>query len=549
MLLENTAGATVVTASSPSTIGGKASLTVFAATPGMVVIRAITDVTLGGALLHRETGLGSANSPDARKDWVWHNEPPTAESLPLVTCRNTLLAFSLRGYDANLNPADPDSHPLTFAILGAPASGALSGSLSAVTYRAPHEASVNVVYTPQFDFLGTDRITYIVTDPMGAFALGMIQIMVVDCGEEIAGGGGALGPRIVINEVAWGGTEADPMHEWIELYSSFDELLDLTGWTLRWRRKQPEGVLDQYVKVVELRGTIDPYGFYLMERRTDDVVSDIAADLIYDDTGPIVINEIAWGGTAASSDDQWIELMNVTENAVDLTGWTLRWRLTQATTAAEREWKVVELRGSVAPASAYLLERGSDEVVRDIPADLVYDLALDPRGEVLELLDPTSKVVDTVNADPRVIKGWAAGSPEFQSMERISLFAPDTLENWYTNTGLIVVGKDAKFEDLKATPRSTNEGAILYSSSWPTFLLFRTSQFEMTRYCPDPNIRPRVRWWPDDPKLAQAFRLEYQEALGRWRLVVDAKSLEPGEYRVAVAGPGGHYCLLHLIVR
>jgi hypothetical protein len=156
-----------------------------------------------------------------------------AESLSLVTCQNTPLTFSLRGSDPDVNPGDPASHPLTFAIQGAPTYGAVSGNLSAVTYSAPHSASVDVVYVPQLGFLGTDFITYTVTDPMGAFAVGTVRITVVDCGEEIAGGGGAVGPRIVINEIAWGGTEADPNHEWIELYSSLGEPIDLTGWTLR----------------------------------------------------------------------------------------------------------------------------------------------------------------------------------------------------------------------------------------------------------------------------------------------------------------------------
>ncbi|MGQ9700399.1 MAG: Ig-like domain-containing protein [Candidatus Bipolaricaulaceae bacterium] len=180
------------------------------------------------------------------------------------------------------------------------------------------------MYTPQVDFLGTDYITYTVTDPRGAFAVGRVQITVLDCGEEVAGGAGALGPRIVINEVAWGGTEADPLHEWVELYSLFDEPLDLTGWTLRWRQKQPKTVLERYRKVVEPRETIDPSSFYLMERHVDAVVSDIKADLIYEETGPVVITEIGWGGTAADVGDQWIELTNVTESPVDLSGWILR---------------------------------------------------------------------------------------------------------------------------------------------------------------------------------------------------------------------------------
>jgi hypothetical protein len=39
--------------------------------------------------------------------------------------------------------------------------------------------------------------------------------------------------------------------------------------------------------------------------------------------GDVVINEIAWGGSAASSADEWIELHNTTAQPVDLAGWSL----------------------------------------------------------------------------------------------------------------------------------------------------------------------------------------------------------------------------------
>ena len=37
----------------------------------------------------------------------------------------------------------------------------------------------------------------------------------------------------------------------------------------------------------------------------------------------VVINEVAHGGTAASSADEWIELHNNTGALIDLTGWKL----------------------------------------------------------------------------------------------------------------------------------------------------------------------------------------------------------------------------------
>jgi len=40
-------------------------------------------------------------------------------------------------------------------------------------------------------------------------------------------------------------------------------------------------------------------------------------------SGDVVINEVAWGGTAAGTADEWIELYNATDAPITLTNWTL----------------------------------------------------------------------------------------------------------------------------------------------------------------------------------------------------------------------------------
>ncbi|MFO8033752.1 MAG: lamin tail domain-containing protein, partial [Candidatus Bipolaricaulota bacterium] len=407
----------------------------------------------------------------------WWNEPPTVESQAVTICHDTPVSLILVGSDPDVDPEDPDAHPLTFSIVGEPEHGALSGNMAAVTYTEPHDASVEVLYAPEPDFLGTDVFTFMVQDPYEEFVVASVEITVVDCSEEVAGGAAALMP-VVINEVAWDGTEASQPHQWVELANTTHEEIDLTGWTLRWHRKQPETVLDRYVKVVELDGVIDPYGHYLMERRMDDVVSDIQADLIYDHTGPIVISEIAWGGTPARPDDEWIELTNVNGETIDLTGWTLRWRLASPTTDAEREWKAVELDGTLAPYAPYLLVRGSDDVVSDIRADLIYDatLELDDRGEVMELLDPSGRLVDSANVERTGQTGWEAGyrqdgAAPYATMERVNVFQSDTAQNWRANQGIISRGVDREGNALVGTPRAVNERTLLWA--YPSRFLAR----------------------------------------------------------------------------
>ena len=42
--------------------------------------------------------------------------------------------------------------------------------------------------------------------------------------------------------------------------------------------------------------------------------------------GPVVISELMWPGSTASTADGWIELYNLSDTTVDLTGWTLTYR-------------------------------------------------------------------------------------------------------------------------------------------------------------------------------------------------------------------------------
>jgi hypothetical protein len=79
----------------------------------------------------------------------------------------------------------------------------------------------------------------------------------------------------------------------------------------------------------------------------------------------IVINEVAWAGTAASHYDEWIELYNPSEEAVDLTGWTLTFGTVTIDLGAGME-TLLE------PGGYFLLERTDDETVSDIDADLTY---------------------------------------------------------------------------------------------------------------------------------------------------------------------------------
>ena len=78
--------------------------------------------------------------------------------------------------------------------------------------------------------------------------------------------------EVVINEIAWMGTKTSTADEWIELYNNTDQDIDLTDWSLLSTDGSP---------AINLSGTIQAQGYFLLERTDNNTVSDIEADQIY----------------------------------------------------------------------------------------------------------------------------------------------------------------------------------------------------------------------------------------------------------------------------
>src|SRR3989304_7301721 len=76
----------------------------------------------------------------------------------------------------------------------------------------------------------------------------------------------------------------------------------------------------------------------------------------------VLINEVAWAGTRASANDEWIELYNPGPAPVPLSGWTL----------TDQNDISIELAGVLDAGAYFLLERTDDRTVSGIPADLIY---------------------------------------------------------------------------------------------------------------------------------------------------------------------------------
>ena len=304
-----------------------------------------------------------------------------------------------------------------------------------------------------------------------------------------------------------------------------------------------------------------------------------------DDKGKIIISEIAWAGTAADSQDEWIELRNLGTVEVDLTGWVVRWRPKDSDQVESEasDWKVIELSGKIEGAPVpvsevvdqrpniyfekretdevswrvvtgrveeengdhFVLERRRDEAVSDVQAGFVYDsveqlnLELSDEGEVVELVNAAGNVVDTANADPAV-EGWAAGDAAIcATMERKDPLAEDTADNWHTNLGVVTHGHDAQKMPLAATAGTLNSPELLELTALADLA---AEMYEIgTRFTiPLELTEEEGRGWPwvyatdgtQQIDVSDIHSGRYEDGL--YVLEIDTRSLSPGEYKFLV---------------
>ena len=325
-------------------------------------------------------------------------------------------------------------------------------------------------------------------------------------------------------------------------------------------------------------------------------------------TGKVIINEVAWAGTSADADDEWIELRNVGGEPVDLTGWTLRWRKKEPVTPEDFEWRVVSLSGVLEGAAisacelaeqdptpsvdfekrqiddvswrvvsrpldideSYLLvERRTDKTVSTHNAEVVYDtvepytMELHNEGEIIELLDANGIVVDSANAFPMPTPAWPAGdAATYATMERTDPLGPDTPDNWHTNLGITTWGQDALGEPLVATADTVNSRPLeemeLFANLTPTKTLAGARlevALELSRQERRATGWPWIRVTRPVPaggggeslvSASYSFASRYSNDL--YWLGIDTAGLPPGNYLVWVVYGEGETVLVPISI-
>jgi len=434
------------------------------------------------------------------------NDPPVAQDDSASTDKDTSVAISVLA-----NDSDPDAgDSLVVESITQPANGTLENN------------GFDLLYTPDVGFTGTDTFTYTVSDGRGGTDTATVTVGV--SGE--AGAGGAAGNeapcdgKVIISEVAWAGTAADPRDEWIELRNLGTTPVDLSGWALRWRRTHPSTTDDQTWKVVELSGILLPAAVSECDRALQDTTS--AVRFLKEDP-----EGVSW--LVSSEPDE-------TDNGY------------------------------------YILERRHDATVSEVAADLLYDtsqslsLELSDLGDVIMLLNDLGEVVDTANASYLGRDGWAAGSAAtYGTMERVNPLGADASDNWQTNIGIVSDGLDASKHSLRATPGERNSPALgdLYLGADIEPTTIRSGEVLTVDFLLSRQDRRMAGWpWisvvrPGFVGIAGAGGVADQSSYsfsGRsedgdhYFLDIGTKNLSPGEYVFWVIYGQGKAILIPLVV-
>lgn len=135
--------------------------------------------------------------------------------------------------------------------------------------------------------------------------------------------------RVVFNEIAWMGTQANSSDEWLELYNNADQRIDLTGWKIYENNGQ--------TLLVNLSGGINAHSYYLIERSDDKTVLNIEASQ----------KPTSWGGSGLNNNGENLQLRDADNQIIDELDCSKKW----FTGKASPDYKSMERKDSTAPTN------------------------------------------------------------------------------------------------------------------------------------------------------------------------------------------------------
>ena len=130
----------------------------------------------------------------------------------------------------------------------------------------------------------------------------------------------------------------------------------------------------------------------------------------------IIVSEVNWAGSATSNADEWLELTNLEEEAIDLSGWSIEGAATSNTALTLPSGAIIQ------PQATYLISNYAEDqsTLARTPDFVTTAVALSNSGLRLVLRNNTSAEVDTVGDGslPPAGNSLAIGNTSVASMIR-----------------------------------------------------------------------------------------------------------------------------------
>ncbi len=179
----------------------------------------------------------------------------------------------------------------------------------------------------------------------------------------------------------------------------------------------------------------------------------------------LAINEVAWMGTLNSANDEWIELKNISNSNLNLTGY----QLISKDNKIEIDLGKIKSASNSDTSKFLLLERTDDNSVPNIKADLIYSGSLANENSGLRLFDSNCSLIDEIIASPN----WPSGDASSKRTAERNL----NLFGWHTSG---TIGGTPKNENsfgyssggggtINSTPNSTSNQDNLAPKETPQF--------------------------------------------------------------------------------
>lgn len=164
----------------------------------------------------------------------------------------------------------------------------------------------------------------------------------------------------------------------------------------------------------------------------------------------VVFSEIAWAGSSISSSDEWIELANLSDNPVDLSGWIL------SGAGSSGADLVLPDGAQIDPHSTYVIANyehtHANSALESAPDFVIATLSLSNNGFSLTLYDALGTLVDVAGGSGTPFAGGSGGTGDsvdgrYRSMVRNDGLGDGSLEGSWAGADTSS-GFKAEIEDL-----------------------------------------------------------------------------------------------------